>query len=97
MLFITESVKTEELNRINNFLNQYEDDAVKTIDAEEVNEAPCLSKYITSVVSAQYKDSVEKIANTVVGNKLRRKRNFQQIMQESFFYGANRFGNNFIA
>ena len=97
MLFITESVKTEELNRINNFLNQYEDDAVKTIDAEEVNEAPCLSKYITSVVSAQYKDSVEKIANTVVGNKLRRKRNFLQIMQESFFYGANRFGNNFIA
>ena len=97
MLFITESVKTEELNRINNFLNQYEDDAVKTIDAEEVNEAPCLSKYITSVVSSQYKDSVEKIANTVVGNKLRRKRNFQQIMQESFFYGANRFGNNFIA
>ena len=97
MLFITESVKTEELNRINNFLNQYEDDAVKTINAEEVNEAPCLSKYITSVVSAQYKDSVEKIANTVVGNKLRRKRNFQQIMQESFFYGANRFGNNFIA
>ena len=97
MLFITESVKTEELNRINNFLNQYQDDAVKTSDAEEVNEAPCLSKYITSVVSAQYKDSVEKIANTVVGNKLRRKRNFQQIMQESFFYGANRFGNNFIA
>ncbi|MDO5306214.1 MAG: hypothetical protein Q4E83_00470 [bacterium] len=97
MLFITESVKTEELNKINNFLNQYEDDAVKIIDAEEVNEAPCLSKYITSVVSVQYKDSVEKIANTVVGNKLRRKRNFQQIMQESFFYGANRFGNNFIA
>ena len=97
MLFTTESIKTEELNRINNFLNQYEDDAVKTIDAEEVNEAPCLSKYITSVVSAQYKNSVERIANTVVGNKLRRKRNFQQIMQESFLYCANRFGNNFIA
>ena len=27
----------------------------------------------------------------------KRKRNLQQVMQESFFYGSNRFGNNFIA
>ena len=37
------------------------------------------------------------IENTKVGNKLKRKRNLQQVMRESFFYGANRFGNNFIA
>ena len=32
-----------------------------------------------------------------IGNKLTRKRSLQQVMQESFFYGSNRFGNNFIA
>ena len=32
-----------------------------------------------------------------LGNRIVRKRNLQQVMQESFFYGANRFGNNFIA
>ena len=40
MLFITESVKTEELNRINNFLNQYEDDAVKTKSTVISNASP---------------------------------------------------------
>jgi len=40
---------------------------------------------------------VKENENTIVGNKLKRKRNLQQIMKESFFYGANRFGNNFIA
>ena len=43
------------------------------------------------------KKSVEDIENTKVGNKLKRKRNLQQVMRESFFSGANRFGNNFIA
>ena len=42
-------------------------------------------------------ESVEDIANTKIGNKIVRKRNLQQVMRESFFYGANRFGNNFIA
>ena len=41
--------------------------------------------------------SVDDIANTNTSNKRTRKRSLQQVMQESFFYGANRFGNNFIA
>ena len=41
--------------------------------------------------------AVEEIENTTVGNKIKRKKNLQQVMKESFFYGANRFGNNFIA
>ena len=52
---------------------------------------------MTSLVSGLYNKSVEDIANTNVGNKIVRKRNLQQVMKESFFYGANRFGNNFIA
>ena len=44
------------------------------------------------VINAAYGFALEKH-----GNKVRRKRNLQQAMKESFFYGANRFGNNFIA
>ena len=49
------------------------------------------------LVTSQYEQSVYAINNTKLGNKRTRKRNLQQIMQESFFAGANRFGNNFIA
>ena len=98
MLFTTDLVKTEELNSINNFFanidNEFE--AVVTVEDTTPAETP-VSKYISSLVSGQYQKSVEDIENTVVGNKLKRRRNLQQIMQESFFYGANRFGNNFIA
>ena len=95
MLFITDVVKTEELNTINNFFTEYEiSDEIKP---ENVDETSCVSKYISSLVSGCYRKSVEDIENTKVGNKIIRKRSLSQVMQESFFYGANRFGNNFIA
>ena len=53
--------------------------------------------FVTSIADEYYKKSIDDINNTKVGNKAVRKKNFQQIMKESFFYGANRFGNNFIA
>lgn len=53
--------------------------------------------FMASVANEYYKKSIEDINNTKIGNKAVRKKNFQQIMKESFFYGANRFGNNFIA
>lgn len=98
MLFTVETIKTEELNSINNFFASIDNefDAVETVECEVKEETP-VSKYISSLVSGQYAKSVEDIENTVVGNKLKRKRNLQQVMRESFFYGANRFGNNFIA
>ena len=98
MLFTTDLVKTEDLNSINNFFanidNEFE--PVVTVEDESPVETP-VSKYISSLVCGQYQKSVEDIENTVVGNKLKRKRSLQQVMRESFFYGANRFGNNFIA
>jgi hypothetical protein len=97
MLFTTDFVKTEELNSINNFFNAVNEfEAVTTVESE-VKEETSVSKYISSLVSNQYQKSINDIENTVVGNKIRRKRNLQQAMKESFFYGANRFGNNFIA
>ena len=98
MLFTTETVKKEEINEINNFFIQIENEfeAVTTVADETAVETP-VSRYISSLVCGQYQKSVSDIENTVVGNRLKRKRNIQQIMQESFFYGANRFGNNFIA
>ena len=98
MLFTTETIKNEELNIINNFFAEMNNEfaPVVTVDEDFVEESP-VSKYISSLVCSQYQKSVKDIENTTVGNKIKRKRNLQQVMQESFFYGANRFGNNFIA
>ena len=98
MLFTTNTINNKEINEVNNFFNQFDNEfeAVKTVEADEVVESQ-VAKYITSLVSSQYQKSVEDIENTKVGNKIVRRRNLQQIMKQSFFYGANRFGNNFIA
>ena len=94
MLFTANVIETEELNTINNFFDTFEKESA-TVSPEQTNQA--VSKYITSLATGIYAKSVEDIANTNVGNKIVRKRNLQQVMKESFFYGANRFGNNFIA
>ena len=66
--------------------------------SEEVEKETNVSKYLHSLVTSCYQKSVEDIANTQIGkNRSVRKRSLQQVMQESFFYGANRFGRNFIA
>ena len=96
MLFTANKVSNEELNSINNFFNEFESE-VTTVTPEEAYEETSVSKYITSLANGLYTKSVADIANTKMGNKRVKRRNFQQIMQESFFYGANRFGNNFIA
>ena len=98
MLFTVDTIKNEELNAINNFFANIENEfqAIETVNEETPIETP-ISKYISSLVSGQYAKAIEDIENTKVGNKLKRKRNLQQVMKESFFYGANRFGNNFIA
>ena len=98
MLFTTETIKTEDLNTINNFFTQFENEfeAVKTVEEDTLVENS-VTKYLHSLVTSQYLKSVQDIENTVVGNKMKRKRSLQQVMQESLFYGANRFGNNFIA
>ena len=96
MLFTLNTISNEELKSINNFFDEVENE-VETVSPEEVNEETTVSKYLTSLATGCYAKSVEEIANTKVGNKVVRKRNLQQVMRESFFYGANRFGNNFIA
>ena len=95
MLFLEKKVTQSEINEINEFLNQYEN--VDTTTPENGYEETAVSKYITSLVTGYYAKAADEIANTKVGNKVVRKRNLQQVMRESFFYGANRFGNNFIA
>ena len=94
MLFTTQTISNEELKSIDNFFNEFE--GVETVAPEEVKETVVV-KYLHSLVTSCYQKSVEDIENTKVGNRVVRKRNLQQVMQESFFYGSNRFGNNFIA
>ena len=95
MLFTTETISNKEIESINNFFNDFE--SVETVSVEEAKQETTVTKYINSLVTSCYQKSVDEIANTKVGNKVVRKRNLQQVMRESFFYGANRFGNNFIA
>ena len=94
MLFTVDTINTEELNSINNFFANIDNEFDAVVTVEE--ETP-VAKYISSLVCGQYAKAVEEIENTKVGNRLKRKRNLQQVMRESFFYGSNRFGNNFIA
>ena len=98
MLFVANTVKTEELNSISNLFAEIENEfaPVSTVEENIFEETPA-SKYITSLVSSQYQKSIEEIENTNCSNKRTRKRTLQQVMRESFFAGANRFGNNFIA
>ncbi len=98
MIFIKETVNTEDLNNINKFFVEIDNefDSVNTVE-DEAQVENSVSRYITSLVSSQYQKSIEDIENTKIGNKRTRKRSLQQVMQESFFAGANRFGNNFIA
>ena len=95
MLFTTETISNKEIESINNFFNEFE--SVETVSVEEAQKETTVTRYINSLVTSCYQKSVDEIANTKVGNKVDRKRNLQQVMRESFFYGANRFGNNFIA
>ena len=95
MLFTTETISNKEIESINNFFNEFE--SVETVSVEEAKQETTVTRYINSLVTSCYQKSVDEIANTKVGNKVVRKRNLQQVMRESFFYGSNRFGNNFIA
>ena len=83
MLFTTTIITKEEQNKVNEVLEVVEESAVNI--------------FVSSIASNLYKNSIEEIANTKVGNRVVRNKNFKEMMQESFFYGANRFGHNFIA
>ena len=93
MLFTTEIISNEEIKNIQNFFDAFENNEV-VVNEESTSS---VTKYINTLVTGCYQKSVEDIANTKMGHKRNRRRNLQQIMQESFFAGANRFGNNFIA
>ena len=94
LLTTPKEITQNDTSKVENFFKDYEN--LDNITTEEVKESN-VCKYISSLVTNCYAKSVEEIANTKVGNRITRKRNFQQVMQESFFYGSNRFGNNFIA
>ena len=83
MLFVTTVITNEEENKVN--------------EVFEVVEESSVNIFVSSIAGNLYKQSIEDIANTKVGNKVVRNKNFKEMMQESFFYGANRFGHNFIA
>ena len=87
-------------NRVADFLDSIDEDDEPAVEPYElctdVRVTP-QKVFVASLASEYYDKAIDDIANTTVGNKAVRKKNFRQVMQESFFYGSNRFGNNFIA
>ena len=51
----------------------------------------------TDAVSSAYKNTSKALQETEMGNKKIVKKTLAQMMKQSFFHGANRFGTNFIA
>ena len=51
----------------------------------------------SDAVTSTYKTTSEAIQNVEVNNKRVIKKTLSQMMKQSFFQGANRFGTNFIA
>ena len=100
MIFTTDVINENQIKEINNFFSTFENDNPVEVTepvTEDVQSEEVVYKYISTLVSDKYRQSVEDIENTHLGNRRTKKRNLQQIMKESFFAGANRFGNNFIA
>lgn len=50
-----------------------------------------------NTVSDIYKETSEFINSSDLNKRDIRKKNFQELLQESFFHGASIFGSNFIA
>ena len=89
----------ELTNKVADFLDDIDDvSTYQGVDATQtLKQILPQSVFMASVASEYYTKAKDDIANTKVGNKAVRKKNFRQVMQESFFYGSNRFGTNFIA
>ncbi|MBQ8459400.1 hypothetical protein IJ541_04785 [bacterium] len=51
----------------------------------------------SDAVTSAYKDTSKAIKEVELGDKKVVKKTLSQIMKQSFFHGANRFGTNFIA
>lgn len=92
----------ELTNKVADFLDGLDDDTPAAnqymfTDSPTVKKELPQSTFMASIASEYYSKAKDDIANTTIGHKAVRKKNFRQVMQESFFYGSNRFGNNFIA
>ena len=81
MLFITNQIEKEDITAVNNFFAEF--DSVATVAPEETEASTPVSRYITSLATSCYAKSVDEIANTKVGNTVKRKRNLQRRRRET--------------
>ena len=51
----------------------------------------------SDAVTSAYKDTSKALREVELSDKRIIKKTLSQMMKQSFFHGANRFGNNFIA
>ena len=96
----TQISDNELSNKVADFIDGIEDSDIYpayNLIQQGDGKMPPQRVFVASVANEYYAKAQDDIANTTICNKATRKKNFRQIMQESFFYGANRFGTNFIA
>jgi len=102
----------EKYEELRNYLDDsnysesiYEDDEVSESSTKREHKIIGVSRDLgtplhnlfTETASTMYQSSVEGIQNTNYGDRIVRRKKMNQVVKETFFYGANRFGNNFIA
>ncbi len=51
----------------------------------------------SNAISDTYKTTSDAISNVKLNDKLVIRKSLSQLMKQSFFHGANRYGTNFIA
>ena len=105
-----EKISVKEVNAITRTLQDAEDfeNFMKEEERKEKEEQRLLSekkKNVTDVIRSFYKatvvsryeDSVEELEDPDQYRRPLRQLDFKSIMQESFFWGPNKYGNNAIA
>ena len=101
----------QEYEEVKSYIGDDDDTDIYTDEDDDVAEKPKehkiigvsrdlgtpLNNYFREIASGMYAQSVYDIQHTNYGDRLIRKKKMNKVITETFFYGANRFGNNFIA
>jgi len=71
--------------------------AAEVLQLAEIKHTANAEMFLRQTISQQYKKVSEDLDSTVANKRKVRKKSMRDLMQQSFFHGANWMGSNFIA
>lgn len=71
--------------------------AAEVLQIAEIKNTANATMFLSQTISQQYKKISEDLDSTRAPKKRARKKTMKELMQRSFFHGANWMGSNFIA